>query len=249
MNLVGLACAIVISALAAGPLEAAEPASIVVTGNGTAHTQPDLANVTFEVRGEGATPDAATLSLVKKREAVETSIVSIEGAKLAVTSGRMGIEAVRGKDCKEDYEDSPKLSTGDCAVMGHVATIQIKAKVSPASIAGTVVGVAARLGAEEATVSSFEIRDEAGARRRAVAAALVDAKEKARAIAEGTGGHLGVLISVKDSAASFQPHDDLMEVQVTAQPRLQPRPPVSIELKPEPIATSAQLVATYTVAP
>lgn len=249
MNLVRLACATLVSVLAGGSLAAAEPASIVVTGNGTVHTQPDLATVTFEVRGEGATPDAATLSLVKKREAVETAIVSIEGAKLAITTGRMGIEAVRGKGCKDNYDDSPKLSAGDCAVTGHVATIQIKAKVSPPSIAGTVVGLAARLGADDASVSGFELRDEVGARTQAVAAALANAKEKARAIAEGTGGHLGVLVSVKDSAAGVQPDDDLMEVQVTAQRRLQPRPPVSIELKPEPIATSAQLVATYTLTP
>lgn len=229
--------------------QSAEPVTIVVIGTGVVRTEPESANVSFEVRGEGSSADAATMGLVKSQQAVEEGIAAVEGVKIALTTGKMAVEPVRGKDCKEDYDDSPKLSSGACAITGYVSTMQVKVVVMPASSAGTVVGVAARLGAEDANVAGYDIRDQAAARRRAVAAALIDAKEKARTIAEGAGGSLGALVSVKDSASGFQTDDNVQEVAVTAQRRLQPRPPVQVTLKPEPIATSAQLVATYAILP
>lgn len=227
----------------------ADPANIVVTGSGEVRTPPDIATATFEIRGEGATPDAATTNLVKKSDAVVGGISSIIKAKLAITTGKMNVNAVRGPGCKSDDDERPRLSTGDCAVSGYVATVNMKAQVSPPSEAGTVLSLAARLGGENANLSDFSLRDPTDAQKKALAAALVDARGKALAIAEGAGMHLGALLNVKDRTSEGEVYgDDVTEVVVTA-PKLQPRPPVAVALKPEPIVTSAQLTVSYSVAP
>ena len=229
----------------------ADPGSIVVTGYGEVRTPPDIATATFDLRGEGASPDIATTNLVKKSDAVVSGISTIAKAKLKITTGKMNVTAVRGTNCDSDDYGRPRLSTGNCAVSGYLATMDMKAEISPPTEAGTVVGLAARLGGENANLSDFSLRDPTDAQKRALAAALSDARSKALVIAESAGMHLGSLLNVKDRTTEGEDFsEDANELRMVAPAQMaMMRPPVAVVLTPEPLLTSAQLTVTYSVAP
>jgi uncharacterized protein YggE len=244
--------ALIVAVALAAPALAAEPSRIVVAGVGEVRTMPNFATASFKVRGEGATADAATGALVKMLEGVRREIASVSGVKVALATSEMNTNAVRGPECKSGYDDGPQLSKGDCAIIGYVAKLEIEAEVSPPQKAGTVLGLAARAGAEDASVSSFGLRDTSSVEKQAFAAALTDARQKAQAIAEGAGGHIGALVSVIDKDTSGY---DSKEVSNVPEPLplpdvpVQPRPPVAVELSLKPVVTTARVVASYLTVP
>jgi uncharacterized protein YggE len=230
---------------------AAEPANIIVSGVGQILTPPDIARATFNVRGEGQTADAATSALATKLDAVREGMAALEGTKLAWSTGEMHVGPVRGDDCNDRYDGASKLSIGKCAIAGYVATLEVKAEIAPPDQVGTMLGLAARLGAENGNAAEFTLKDASAAEREAAALAFADAQKKAQAIAEGSGVRLGRLVNVTDSAAiamELTPPPGAKTITVTAA-RLQPRPPVAVALRPELVPTKAQLSVTYAIAP
>ena len=59
------------------PVLAAEPPFTVrVVGTGHVNTIPEIATVTFDIVGEGTTPDSAVRNLARKRSAIEQGLAS-----------------------------------------------------------------------------------------------------------------------------------------------------------------------------
>lgn len=232
------------SALAA---PSAEPPHIVVVGHGTIKTDPDVASLTFSIRGEGATSDAAASELVRKRTAISDGLAKLLGEDVAVNTGELSIKEVRDKACDRD-DEQPRLSTGACAIRGYVANVDASLRISPVKDAGTALSLASRLGASNPQLNDFSLHSPSDAQRRAEAAAIQDAHSRALGIAAASGSQLGSLISVEDREAR---NSGSMDIIVTAQRRIGPpaivAPPIVIDLKPRPIETTATLTVTYAV--
>lgn len=236
--------------LIACPALAAEQPTMVISGVGQVLTPPDVAKATFSVRGEGDSPDAATSALVKTMDAIRSGLGSLPNVELDITTDEMRVQSVRGEDCGARYGEA-KLSTGPCAVKGYVATLEMIAQVSPAEEVGTMLGLASRLGADSTSVAEFDLRNPSDAQRRATALALADAQKKAQMIADGAGVKLGSVVNVADSEAltmDLRPPASAKSPPA-GPPRLQSRPPVAVALRPEFVATKAQLVVTYSISP
>lgn len=250
MKAAGLFLTSLMAALA-GPAFA-DPPTIIVSGVGQVLTPPDVAKATFNLRGEGRTPDEATSALVKVLDAVRGGLAGLPKAELTVTTDEMHVDAVRGEDCGGRYSgDSTKLSTGACAIKGYVATLDVNAEISPAEHVGTMLGLAARLGADNSGVAEFDLKDSSDAQRRATAIALDDARKKAKAIADGSGVKLGTLILVAESMAIVMdvkppPGNKALD---SGPPELQRRPPVAVALRPDFVVTKSQLAVTYAILP
>jgi len=242
--------AFAVSAVALVEPAAAEPPTMVISGVGQVLTAPDVAKATFNVRGEGSSADSATTSLVKVMDAIRGGLGSLPNAELALTTGEMEIQAVRGEGCEGRYDEA-RLSTGPCAIKGYVAKLEIKAEVSPAENVGTMLGLAARLGADSTNVAEFDLKNPSDAQRRAPALALADARRKAQTIADGAGVKLGPVVTVADSEAltmDLKPPPGNKSAP-PGPPSLQHRPPVAVALRPGYVVTKAQLVVTYGIIP
>lgn len=224
---------------------------IRVTGQGQVRTPPDIARLEYWVRGEGATPDAASAALAAKQKAVLTGITGLLGAQTEATTGDITIVEVRDRGCDDSrgYGGQPRLSQGACAVIGHVATLQASVRTRSVDKAGTAAGLAARLGAGDARLTGFELSDPAGAQRRATAAAIADAKARAAAVAAGAGARLGDLLSVNDQSGSSPAEIVVTGERVAAPPPPPPPAPVAIDVKPAPVETRQQVFVTYAIAP
>ena len=250
MHLSTIASTMLPLALIASPALAAEPAPsrIVVEGFGTVETPPDIAAISYSVRGEGASSDAATAAMVTAQAKVEAAITGFT-TSADIKSGKDKIDAVRGKDCNDD--DNPRLSAGACAIIGYIVQMPITLRTADLKDAGTIVGLIGREGGYNPRLDAFTLSHEAAAKRRAIASAIADAHSQAEAMAEAAHLHLGRVITISNSYDSEGNGAD--EIVVTAQhnppPAVMAPPPIAIHLTPQPIETTAKLTVAYEILP
>jgi uncharacterized protein YggE len=225
--------------------------TVQVMGTGVVQTVPDIALLDIYLRGEGATPDAASTAIATKQKAVSEGLAGLLGPGNELTAGNVTVIESRGSACMDarGYNSQPRLSTGDCAVTGFIATMQTRLKTRAVSKAATAAGLASRLGASDARVQGFALSDPNAAQAKANTAAIAVAAGRAAALASGASLRLGPIISIRDQASY-----DIV-VSAMAAPGAPPAPPaprvspVVIDIKPEPIETRAQVFVTYAIAP
>jgi uncharacterized protein YggE len=231
-----------------------DSAHVRVLGIGTVKTPPDLATVTFAVRGEGDSADAAARALITRKAAIDNGIAQIGEVKTQEISGKLDIDAARSKECdggSDDFNDKTRLSTGACAIKGYVASMPITLKLSVPGKAGTMVAQVSRLGAINASINGFDLSDRTVSKQRAVAAAMADGRAQAAAIAAASGQHLGRLLTVEDELTrDTQGSDEIVVLANRAPPPpAVMAPPLIIAIAPEPIETVTRLVLTFELLP
>ena len=156
----------------------------------------------------------------------------------------MSIDAVRGRNCKTDY-DREVLSTGDCAVQGYVASMDVTLRTTAIKDAATLVGLIGRLHGDSPKVNSFDVSSAQAARRSAMAVATKDASASAAALAQAAGKHLGRIISITDTSENSETNDIVVTARrQTAAPALV-LPPVEVHIAPATIETTASVTVTY----
>lgn len=240
-----LVAAVALAAPLAGQSSDPKVSQIVVEGSGSAKNPPNVADIEYKVNGEGQTSDQAVKSLVSKSAAIEGALRSIDPA-LDLHSTTVEVQAVRRRECKvEDYDETAHLSTGDCAIVGYVATQDFDLKTTKVSDAGTMVGLASREGAANPKIEGFGLVDQRQAKQQAIAAALADARSKAEAVAAGSNAQLGEVISITLDAARG---GEIIVTGSRSTRGLLQSTPVAVSVTPGPVYTSAQVTVTYAIA-
>lgn len=234
-----------------GTGDAAPTPQISVTGNGSAFTPPDLAVVSWTIHGEGPTSDAALTQLNATRSAVDGGIRSLTSA--TSRGGNVSIRAVRRSECTANSYGPPQLDAGLCAIIGYVADLSQELRTSDVAKVGTITGLIGRLGARDPRVSSYLLADPRGAQRRAMAAALADARTRAEAIAQGAKVKLGDLLYASDTGRDDTPDEIMVTGARIAAPPPPPAPappaPIDVTVAPRPIETQAIARVTYRIIP
>jgi hypothetical protein len=243
-----LLATLVPSAAIGQPVEEPHP-RIIVSSAATIQSPPDRAVVSFSVHGEGATSDEAVRAMVTKREAIEEGLAGIS-ARPDTRAAQVGIAEVRGRDCNRNGYGNPRLSTGECAIVGYTADLQVEVRTAAVNEAGTMVSLAGRLGATNPQIERFFLAEDKEVRRRGITEALAEAKLQAEAIARASGVKLGGVLSV--SNLSFNgpgPYDDITvtAARVPAPPPPPPPPPVVVGLQPRAIETQVRVQVVYAI--
>jgi uncharacterized protein YggE len=243
--------AIFLLATAAPALAApdAGPPRIIVSGSGTVFTPPDVATLSFSVRGEGETSDGAVAQMVARRTKIDAGLAIFK--QIEVRAAQVSVREVRGRECQPSY-GAPTLSTGACTIIGYVAELSVTVRTTLPKQAGTIVGLVGRQGATNPSLNGFALADLGAAQRRAIAAALDDARRKAEAIAAGTSVKVGRLITVStgSSYSDVQPQDGVRDAPPPAPPPPPPpAPPIAVDLTPQPIQTQANVTVSYEAVP
>lgn len=225
------------------------PSFIQVTGIGRVSTPPDRADITFVIAAEGNTPDEASTALAARQRAITTGLDDLLDGAAKVASGNVNLTEVRSPDCDPNsYGNRLRMSSGNCAVTGYVATLQGTARTAAIGKAGTAVGLAVRLGARDANVHQFRLSDPAAAMRRATVVAIADARSKAQAMANAAGVGLGDVLTVTDQ--NLTPVDGITADDIGSVPgvvRANLSNAVVIPITPEPIETTARIYVRFMV--
>jgi uncharacterized protein YggE len=224
--------------------------TLQVNGTGRVSAAPDVAVIEYSLAGEGATADQASRALVATRKAIVDQLGALLEGQATATDSNLVIMPVRGSKCENaaGYNAQPRLSQGECAVTGYLATSQGNMRTPQVAKAGTAVGLASRLGARDARIQGFELSDPRSARRAAVADAVTEAGRQAGVIAAAAGRRLGPIIAIRDQSSSY---GDVIVTRrsIGAPPPPPPPPPVQIDLSPRPIETTAGVDVTYSLLP
>lgn len=212
---------------------------IMVIGNGRAEAPADFAWLNFNLRGEGATSPEAVTALTTSRGKLEASLKALPGRPtLDVRAGTLSIREVRPKACVANYA-TPNLSTGECAVIGSVATVGFQVKVTPAKQVGDVASLAAQLGASDVNLNGGGLADDQALEDKAMREAIADAQRQARLIGESSGRRLGPILRIQDSQANA----------INSFPAPPPPPPPQYEAREEFAFPAARLVAPLSMTP
>ena len=220
---------------------------IVVEGNGSVLTQPDVANIAFMVRGEGSSSDLALAAVVATRKAIESAVLGF-GPGSELRDGKLQLHVVRGSDCKTGDDDAPRLSVGLCAITGYIAELPETVRISAVNDAGTLAGLIGRLKGQNARITAYELSQPAIASRSALTKAIANARATAESMAQAGSVRLGHIIAISNTYEN----SGTGEIVVTAArqdippPAVLP-PPIVVSLKPDPIETTERVVVTYDI--
>lgn len=247
-----IAAAALIAAPALAQTSSREVRTIDVSGHGKVALPPDTANMHYWVRGEGKTPDEATRAMADAQSRVESGLRGFLGPEALITGGDLVIIEVRDPACKTD-QGRPMLSEGECAIVGYVAQAQADVRTSKVAKAATAVGLASRLGARDARLQSYELRDTSKARDDAMTQAVIDARAQAQVLAAAAGGRLGRALRIQyGSYVNALPivSGSRSFASIPAAPAPPPPPPpIEIEMKPRPQEISADVSVSYELLP
>lgn len=242
-------------ALTSGPAHAQASAAlpqILVAAKGTVETPPDTVTISFTLRGEGDTSDAALLQLKAHSEKIEGAVSAFLGPAYEEHRSELSIKPVHADDCEMESYGPARLTLGKCAITGYVAQGRVTLQFGAVEKAGTLVGLIGRSGAFEPQIESFGLLDASTARDKALRKALADARARAQMIAAGSGVRLGTLLRVQDA--------DYREVEIAMpdpvpqsqepppSPVVAALPPIPILLKPAPVETSVEIMAAFAIA-
>ncbi|MEK9211408.1 SIMPL domain-containing protein [Sphingomonas sp. 2378] len=226
---------------------------IMVSATGVVQAPPGRVTIGFTVAGEGKTSDEAAAKVRDDAKAISSGVSGHLKGKMRWQASRFSIRPVRPARCEPGASDFPviaKPAAGSCAIQGYAATMPVTIETPQVDEAGSVVSLIGRLGGQDVSVGEFGLSDPQGARRQALRAALVNAGEQARLIAEGSGAKLGPLLRVQDSDYLSDDRDMMLDkgFATPAPPMtvVMP-PPVAIVLTPEPIQTRVTLMVSYAI--
>lgn len=244
--------AIAAALLLAGPsfAQAPSPSTINVTGHGKLSVLPDTANLHYWLRGEGRTADEATRAMVSAQANIEDGLRGLLGASSRITNSNLVVIEVRDSDCKAE-PGRATLSEGPCAIVGYLATSETDVATPNIAKAGTAVGLAGRLGARDARLQGFELRNTLDSQRRAMAMAAADAKAQAQLLATAAGGHLGRALTIQYGSymAPMSANMPVISQAPPAPPPPPPPPPVEISMKPIPQDVTADVSMSFELLP
>ena len=220
---------------------------IIVDGYGEVKTPPDVATITYTLRGEGSTSDDAVRAMVASGQRIESALKNLDPG-IEPKTREVRVSPAKGQTCEgERYDADEKLSKGPCAITGYIANQSITIRTAAVKDSGTMVGLAAKGGAYEVRISNFDLADPRSAKAQAISAALADAQVKAGALARGSHLTLGPIMTI--STVGMQGSQDIVITgsRIPA-PNAGFTTPVTVNLNAEQITTSATVAVTFAIA-
>lgn len=170
---------------AGGTTTAATQHSIVVSGSGSVATVPDRAQFSF-----GVSSDAKTASAALRANAAEMARV------IAAVKGQ-GIAAA---DIQTQFVSlSLRYSPNGEEIVGYTATNSVSATLRNLGKVGGVIDAAVDAGANQVSGPNLVRSDQSALYRRALRAAIANAKAKAQTIARASGLRLRRITDVSES--------------------------------------------------
>ena len=206
--------------------EAAAQDTVSVTAVGKVEGRPDLASVSFGVRGKADTAQAALDQLGQKQRSLIAALENLALADDAVTTGNLSL--------RENCRYNRTLERVVCD--GYVARTTVRAETTDLDQVGEIVDTGVQAGAGSINNVSFERTEDDAAVDEALRQAVAIAEAKARALAEGAGRQLGRVLVIEEGGAqrpdfgeesfarnlgaaamsgvSFQPPDEVTRVTI-----------------------------------
>jgi uncharacterized protein YggE len=176
---------------ASAPAADASPGGITVAGTGSVPLTPDRAGFTFGTVSRGSTAAAALAASSKSTARIVEALRKAGVAKADIQTSEVSV--------------SPRMDENGNAVVGYTATNSVTATIRRIGAAGDVVDAAVGAGANQVYGPSLLVSDREAAYRRALAAAVAEARSKAEVLATTAHVSIGAVTAIAESGDSSQP--------------------------------------------
>lgn len=176
---------------AGSPTATSTPRAITVTGSGAAAAVPNRVSFSFGVTTQGKT---ASATLSANNAEMSRVIAAIKKAGVATKNVQTSSVSL-----------SPRYSQDGDDIIGYSASNSVSATIRGVSKAGAVIDAAVGAGANQVYGPSFTRSDEAALYRRALQAAVADARSKALALASAGRVKLGPARSIVEQSSGPVP--------------------------------------------
>ncbi|MBM3189401.1 MAG: DUF541 domain-containing protein [Chloroflexi bacterium] len=175
------------------PAEAPCATGIVVTGDGAASAQPDLAVINLAV--EAISPQVEE-AIQENLERMTRVMAALEELAL----DKNDLQTVNYSVWVENVYDTEGRPTGETR---YHAVNELRVRLHEPDRAGEVLGKVLRAGANRINGVSFGVADAAALQDQARAAAIADARKRAEQLATGLGASVGALRYVSEGYGSI----------------------------------------------
>lgn len=193
MLVVGLvAIAVVVPGVSSAQTQTTTQDTVTVTAVGKVEGRPDLASVTFGVRGKADTAQGAMDLLAQRQSSLITALEGMGLPDDAVTTGNLSL--------RENCRYNRTLERTVCE--GYLARTTVRAETTDLDLVGDIVDTGVKAGASSINNVSFERTEEDAAVDEALRQAVGIADAKARALAEAAGRQLGRVMVIEEGGAS-----------------------------------------------
>ena len=220
-NLLAATVAIGLLTLSSATARADQPSppTIGVSGTGSVHYAPDIANLSLGVRAESPSAASAAKSVNARAQSVIDAVRALGIADAAIATSNYTI----------DYQPPQQPDTGNqtmsvarkpLATGTYVATETIDVKTAIGK-AGAVLDAAVAAGSDETYGISFDTSQRQALYREALARAVADARSQAEILAKAAGVDIAGVQSISAGGGTPTPMFRAAALEVAA-----PSPPV-----------------------
>lgn len=187
-----LAAVLALAVAATAGAEAESRPFVQVTGDRSIQVEPDEAMVRIGIESEATNARQAQLETNRIGGAILAAISELGVDSRAVQTAQLSLWPV--------YESRPPESHGEHRprIVAYRATNTVSVRLDDLTLIGPVVDAAIGAGANRIQGLDLGLRDDTAARRRALAAAVEEARGKAETIAEALGVRLGPVLEAND---------------------------------------------------
>jgi uncharacterized protein YggE len=204
LGIVGLAAMVAAAAFFAGAGSAAAPRTITVNGTGVVTSIPDQADFTFGVSANGSTASAALTANGKQMTKVIAVLKGLGIAGRNIQTAQISI--------------TPNTNQAGTTVVNYTATNSVTARTRNIATAGKVIDAVVRAGANLVGGPSLSPSDQHALSRKALKAAVADARARAAVIAAAAHVKLGRVRSVTEVSSGPITSSSFQESKAAATP-------------------------------
>jgi uncharacterized protein len=204
---------------------------VAVTGESVVQAQPDTVVVTLAVVTQNANASEAQAENASRTDAVLRAVRAAAGVKEVGTGG---------------YSLQPQYAYKEGAppfITSYVVRNAVNVTVGDVKQTGAVIDAGSRAGANNVEGLSFQLRNDAQARQRALAEATREALAKARTIAATLGGSVVRVVEVQEAGAFRPPVPVYDRAEGNVAMARQSAPPTPVEPGSLEIRAQVQVIA------
>jgi uncharacterized protein len=240
MRSITLAAAALALAATLAPAAAATPAAdarpaLSVSGQGAVDRMPDRATVAFGIvtNDDNAGRATSTNNAIYDALAAKMRALGIETAALRTTSYNVSFNP---RPARPDAQFAQRY--------GYVVTRQVSVSDDRTDRVGALIDAGVAAGASNVDSVAFGLRDQRGAYRAALAAAMADAQEQARTLAGAAHVRLGRILEIAPAGGAVpvpRPYAVNRAAVMAA--------PVPTDVQPGDLTVRAGVSVTYALEP
>jgi uncharacterized protein YggE len=196
-----LAAAVIMLSLSPALAAESEPqtATLAANGTGTEMVVPDIAIVALGVLSEGRTARAALDANTADMTAVLKAIAGAGVNDKDVATSDFAISPLYEQNSDGSQKSPPKIS-------GYQVSNQVRVTIRDIANSGAILDAVVTAGANRVNAITFDVADHDGPAKKALAAAIADARAKATVMADAAGVKLVRILSVTTGGGGMMPY-------------------------------------------